>query len=128
MTVVAVFGLLFLERFDLVLEGGDLVSQLFDCLERLFAGVLQRAVLLFEQLHLLLFDGSCLSQKEVLVSQAFQFNIPVHEGILPERLWVGPGTSPSGCKSQQYSGENHIMILVNKSFMRDCQQDHSWKR
>lgn len=71
MAVMVVFDLLFLEGFDLILEGFDLVPQLFGRLEGLFESLLQRVALLFEQLHLLLFDGSCLSQKEVLVSQAF---------------------------------------------------------
>jgi hypothetical protein len=30
------------------------------------------------------------------------------------------GGNPSGGKSQQYSGENHRMILKNKSFTRAC--------
>ena len=58
---MAVFGLLLLEGFDLVLEGFDLVAQLLDCLEGFFESLLQGVALLFEQLHLLLFDGSCLS-------------------------------------------------------------------
>lgn len=53
-TIMAVFGLLFLKGFDLL-------SHLFDCLEGFFESLLQGVVLLFEQLHLLLFDGSCLS-------------------------------------------------------------------
>src|SRR5689334_17771416 len=38
----------------------------------------------------------------------------------PECLQIDPGGSPSGCKSQQYSGKNHGMILMNKSFTRAC--------
>lgn len=59
-------------------------------LEGLFESVLQRMVLLFEQFHLLLFDGEAPPQGPILLLQAFQFNIPLHEHILPEPLLVGP--------------------------------------
>jgi hypothetical protein len=30
------------------------------------------------------------------MSQAFEFHIPIHGGILPERLWVRPGVALLG--------------------------------
>lgn len=104
MTVVAVFGLLFLERFDLVLEDFDLFSQLPNDLEGLFESILQRVVLLCAQLHLLLFDGDCLPQQQILVSHAFEFYVPVHEDILPERLQVRPGGEPFWVRPPVVSG------------------------
>lgn len=52
--VVPVFGLLLFQDFDTL-------SHLFDHLKGVFESLLQGVALLFEQLHLLLFDGSSLS-------------------------------------------------------------------
>lgn len=96
MAVVAVFGLLFLERFHLALERFCLLSQLLDglqgCLERLFDG----GMFLLKPVHLNILDGESLLQQQLLVSQVFKLPISVHVPILPDRFRIAPGSSPSG--------------------------------